>query len=200
MRAYLRLVRVGCAAILALALLAGGASASRSLTVNRTAIRAVARTAIFNGLEVNTTCEVTLNGETTVTSFAKRSGLQFGVITEGRSANCRGAARRVVFLNTPANAMRLAYSFFAGALPSITSVRASGSNFLFELQETFVGNCLYRVDSGSWNFFATSGRQEYDRVDTRIESTLFRGGIFCPRATFVSAVFTVSPLLNVGLI
>lgn len=201
MSKYLRLVFAGCVAVLAMSLLAGSAVALRSLSVNRTRVSATSRSVIFTGAELNTTCEVTLNGETTTTAVAKGSTSQIGVITEGRTTNCRGAARRAVILNTAVNPMRLAYTSFAGTLPRITSVTVTASNALFELQETFAGNCLYRGDAVRSVFSETLGGQRFNQAEfNRAASTLNSGGFFCPRTGTITGTFTLTPTLNVGLL
>ena len=197
---FLRLLLAGCVAIFVTALFAGNAFANRSLTVNRTAFRATSRAVAFNGFELNTTCEVTLNGGTTVSSIAK-SPDQIGTITEGRTTNCRGAARRMVILNTLVNPMRLMYVLFFGTLPNITAVRTTVINVRFEMQETFAGNCLYTNESQASLLSETGGGQQYNQWELQNSSAaLVRGGFFCPGILSVAGTFALTPSLRVGLL
>ena len=201
MSKYLRIFVAGCVAVFMMSLFAGSAFANRSLTVNRTAFRATSRAVVFAGSELNTTCEVTLNGATTVTAVQKSAGAALGVITEGKVSFCRGSIPRAVFLFTVANPIRLSYASFTGTLPRITAVGVMASNVALEVQETVFGNCLYRGDAQAWTLRDTGGRQELNQMEfVNAPARLFRGGIFCPATSTITGTLALTPSLRIGLI
>lgn len=199
MKHFSRLLTAACIAVFSLALFTSAAAALRSITVNRTRVTATSRSVIFEASELNTTCEVTLNGETTVTAAAKRAGTNIGVITEGRTTNCRGAAREARVLNTAVRPIRIQYASFAGTLPRITSVSVTGVESEF-LLNTFFGSCLYKGDVPA-RFSETGGGTRFNQAEFRRGAARLVSGPcgFAPTGT-ITGTFSLSTTLNVGLI
>ncbi len=198
------------AAIVLSAVMAGGASASRSLELSVAegelgSVRAVTSRYNFylSGEEPPWTCEITRTFRFN-RLFEKRVGATVATLTSV-TPNCRNAPRLFRFL-MPREAEepqpQLTYSGFSGTLPNITTLRFNLTNFRF-LMEIGIFTCLFAgTMQENGNVFLERGRRMMRSLSGEASIPLFAilpPISICYTEVIVQGTLTLTPALGVTL-
>jgi hypothetical protein len=171
-----RLLLAALTAALVLSSGAGGASASRSLSIDRGIITATGARVTFEGGGVRVVCPVTF----TLTANASRAGTKggrFGTTTMAvAERSCTGGRARVIGANWDTTQVS-----FAGSLPAIVQVTYEFRGVAFLVENLGgLGECSFRGNA------QVTTRQSGQRISgfffgvrlVSLERNL--GGLFCP--------------------
>jgi hypothetical protein len=134
------LAAVGAAVILGAVVssaTAGRLSTSgNSLNASWTSLR------LSGGIIGSVDCEVILNSTLHSRTLTKTRGLLIGYVTAGNVTRCARGGKTILRETLP---WHIQYDSFAGALPTISSIRFNVINFAFRIREpTFGIECLVR--------------------------------------------------------
>ncbi len=189
-------------AVMALMIVAGAASANRSIALGvsegelgRVQARSSAITFTDPTVSFRITCEVTrtlrLNS-----SIAKTAGAAVGTVTEVTLRNCTGGVVRMLTAGLP---WRINYVSFTGTLPSIREVRVEIRSFEF-LIESLLGaeRCLFM---GSLQETTSGNPINSLVVDETVLLSLAKslGLTECPREVIISGSLTLRPVVQMRL-
>ncbi len=204
-----RICTVIVAVIAGLALIAGAASANRSLSLSPAGtVRSTSEGKVTfeepSG-SFGLACNLTLTG-TTERIAPKRAGTHVGSITEGRTNECRdtffGTAGEAVLL-FERGPFEIVYSSFLGTLPAINGILfRADARFLLT---TSIGRCLYETTAAreaAFLFEATPATGVVTRghfLSTPVRRLIRLSG-FCPETGNLAGKFTVTPTQTVRLL
>lgn len=144
MHTRIKLITVGLAAALLMALAAGSASAGNLSLSHGSLWRAVFRPLQFkSGSLVAAACEVTLEGSFHTTTIRKVERALIGYITKAAVGACERGAATVLTATLP---WHVEYGGFTGSLPEISGVRLLLIGASFQIRDAILGSiCLSRT-------------------------------------------------------
>jgi hypothetical protein len=220
MRITTRLVITALAALSAIALFAGSASASRALSITpSTGLITLASSSpwTFAGSNgTNIICErVVLLISLATSQIAKSANNRLpeglvGWVTEGRTERCReslfGSEIRTVILarkNARETWFPLLYKAFLGTLPSINGILLQSLNAAFEFTSALIGRALYRGSPGNLIAFNASQQSERNRFKEEAANAATqnepRNSNYPPQGTLRGSG-TINPVLTISLL
>ncbi|HXE43872.1 MAG TPA: hypothetical protein VN635_01625 [Conexibacter sp.] len=190
-------------AVMALMVLAGGASANRGIALGvsegelgRVQARSSAITFTDATVSFRITCEVTgtlrLNS-----SIAKTAGAAVGTVTEVTVRNCIGGGVRMLTESIP---WRVNYVSFSGTLPNIREVRVEIVSFALLIESLFgTERCLFIGNAQE----TTSGNPINSMVFDETVQLPFGKNLglgTCPSELIINGSLTLRPVVQMRLI